>query len=315
MTDVATIGLDIAKNIFQVYGADAEGRPVFNRTLRRAELLPFLEKLQPCLVGMEACATAQHWGRCIADLGHQVRLIPAQYVKPFVKRGKNDANDAEAIEEALTRPTMRFVPLKSVDVQAAAMLFRTRTMLVHQKVQAGNALRSHLAELGLVANRGKPNLRALLEVACDDSEVGIPDAARFALQEIVSQIEILQKRIDKLDHEILVRAKRDKDAKRLMTIPGVGPMIAEAVRTLAPDPGEFKSARHFAAWIGLTPKSHSSGGNEVLGRISKMGNRHLRSLLVVGAMAVLHHSKVNREGALGFYGLSIDGPSRWLLSR
>lgn len=156
-------------------------------------------------------------------------------------------------------------------------------------------MRSHLAELGLVADRGKPNLRTLLQVACDKSELGIPDAARFALQEIVEQIQVLQKRIDKLDHEILVRARRDEDSKRLMTIPGVGPMVAEAVRTLAPDPSEFKSSRHFAAWIGLTPKSHSSGGNEVLGHISKMGNRHLRSLLVVGAMAVLRHSKANNE--------------------
>ncbi|MCA1365908.1 IS110 family transposase [Bradyrhizobium sp. BRP14] len=287
MENVATIGLDIAKDVFQVHGADANGTPLFNRRLRRAEVLSFFESLPPCLVGIEACGTSHYWARCIAKFGHDVRLIHATYVKPFVKRGKSDANDSEAISEAVTRKTMRFVPIKSADQQAAAMIFRTRSLFVRQRVQATNALRAQLAELGIIADTGRGSFKLLARTVRGAGETDLPKAARDALEEIVQQIERLSERIRKLDHEIVTRADRDEDMRRLMTIPGVGPIIAAAVRAIAPNPSGFNSARHFAAWIGLTPKSHSSGGKVLLGRISKMGNRELRSLLFSGAVSVL----------------------------
>ena len=291
--DITTIGLDLAKQVFQVHGADAEGAPLFNRKLRRAEVLRFFEKLPPCLVGMEACASAHYWAREIAAFGHDVRLLPPQYVKPFVKRGKTDAADAEAISEAVTRKTMRFVPVKSAEQQAAVMVLKTRALLVRQRTQAINALRAHMAELGIIAPTGIANVKALAVSVRDEADARLPAAARFALTEMVDQIELLAARIERLEREIVVQAKQDADMRRLATIPGVGAIIAMAVKALVPDPGGFKSARHFAAWIGLTPKAHSSGGKERLGRISKMGNPELRSLLVTGAASVLRHVRTD----------------------
>ena len=223
-------------------------------------MLRFFQKLPPCLVGMEACASSHHWAREISALGHDVRLIPPQYVKPFVKRGKTDATDAEANCEAVTRPTMRFVPVKSAEQQAAVMVLRTRALLLHERMQSINALRGHLGELGIVASSGVANIKALAAVIRDGEDARLPRAARFALMEILETIEGLSARIDRLEREIVAEARRDPDLRRLATIPGVGPIISMAVKAFAPDPGGFASARHFAAWIGLTPKAHSSGG-------------------------------------------------------
>lgn len=291
MEEVTTIGLDLAKQVFQVHGANRAGVPVINRKLRRAEVLRFFERLPPCLVGMEACASSHHWAREISALGHDVRLIPPQYVKPFVKRGKTDAADAEAICEAVTRPTMRFVPVKSAEQQAAVMVLRTRALLVRERTQSINALRGHLGELGIIASSGVANIKTLAVIIRDGEDTRLPRAARFALLEILEAIEDLSARIDRLEREIVAEARRDADLRRLATIPGVGPIIAMAVKAFVPDPGGFASARHFAAWIGLTPKAHSSGGKERLGRISKMGNAELRSLLTTGATSVLRHAR------------------------
>ena len=253
-----------------------DGTPLFNRKLRRAEVLRFFERLPPCLVGMEACSSAHHWAREISAFGHDVRLLPPQYVKPFVKRGKTDAADAEAIAEAVTRKTMRFVPVKTAEQQAAVMVLRTRALLVRQRTQAINALRAHMGELGIIAPTGIANVKALAPIIRDEEDTRLPPAARFALTEIINQIEMLATQIDKLEREIVIQAKQDDEMRRLATIPGVGAIIAMAVKAFVPDPAGFKSARHFAAWIGLTPKAHSSGGKERLGRISKMGNPVLR---------------------------------------
>ena len=291
MKQVSTIGLDLAKHVFQAHGADAEGLPVFNRKLRRSEVLRFFAKLPPCLVGMEACGGAHYWAREIAALGHEVRLIPPAYVKPFVKRGKTDAADAEAISEAVTRKTMRFVPIKTADQQAAAMVLKTRALLVRQRTQAVNALRAHLAELGIIAAAGLAKVEVLVTIVRDETDARLPSAARFALMTLANQIEGLANEIEQLAHAIIAEAKCDADTRRLMTIPGVGAVTAAAIKAFVPDPGGFKSGRHFAAWLGLTPRSHSSGGKERLGGISKMGNSTLRSLLVLGATAVLRFAR------------------------
>ena len=293
MKQITTIGLDLAKQIFQIHGADAEGTPIINRKLRRAEVLRFFEKKPPCLVGIEACGSSHYWAREIAALGHEVRLIPPAYVKPFVKRGKTDAADAEAISEAVTRKTMRFVPIKSAEQQAAAMVLKTRGLLVRQQTQAINALRAHLSELGIIAGAGAAKVAGLIEIVRDETDARLPKAARFALTEIADQIEALTRQIEKLEREIVAEAKRDDDMRRLATIPGVGAITAASIKALVPDPGGFRSGRHFAAWLGLTPKPHSSGGKERLGRISKMGNPKLRSLLVLGATSVLRHARGN----------------------
>ena len=295
MKHVTTIGLDLAKQVFQIHGADAEGSPIINRKLRRAEVLRFFEKQPPCLVGLEACGGSHYWAREIAALGHEVRLIPPAYVKPFVKRGKTDAADAEAISEAVIRKTMRFVPIKSAEQQAAAMVLKTRGLLVRQRTQAINALRAHLSELGIIAGVSSAKVAGLIEIVRDETDARLPKAARFALAAIADQIEALMRQIDDLEREIVREAKRDEDMRRMATIPGVGAITAASIKALVPDPGGFKSGRHFAAWLGLTPKSHSSGGKERLGGISKMGNPELRSLLVLGATSVLRHARGNAK--------------------
>lgn len=283
----------MAKQVFQVHGADAEGTPLFNKKLRRAEIFRFFERQTPCLVGLEACGGAHYWAREIAALGHEVRLIPPACVKPFVKRGKTDAADAEAISEAVTRKTMRFVPIKSAEQQAAAMVLKTRGLLVRQRTQAINALRAHLSELGIIAAAGAAKVAALTSIVRDTTDARLPAAARFALIALVDQIDALAEQIDRLEREILAEAKRDEGMRRLTTIPGVGAITAATVKALVPDPDGFRSGRHFAAWLGLTPRSHSSGGKERQGAISKMGNTELRSLLVVGATSVLRHTRSN----------------------
>ena len=266
MTQVSIIGLDLAKNVFQVHGSAANGEALFNRKLRRAEVLRFFEKTPPCLVAMEACGGSHYWAREIKALGHDVLLIPPVYVKPFVKRGKTDAADAEAICEAASRKTMRFVPVKTAEQQASAMVLKTRALLVRQQTQAINALRAHLSELGVIAGVGMAKLAALIEIVRDKSDARLPEAARFALGELATLIETLTRQIEKLEREIVMEAKKDEDLRRLTTIPGVGAITAASVKAFVPDPAGFVSGRHFAAWLGLTPKPHSSGGKERLWR-------------------------------------------------
>jgi transposase len=287
MGEVSTIGLDLAKHVFQVHGIDEVGQVVVRKQLRRAAVAKFFAKLAPCTVGIEACASAHYWAREIAATGHTVKLMPPAYVKPYVKRGKNDMADAEAICEAVMRPTMRFVPVKSAEQQANAMIYKVRDLLVRQRTQLINSLRSHLAELGIVAARGMSKLEDLIAVVRDQSDDRLPPVARQALQEFVGQIEALNARIDPLEQEIVSQVRTSEAGRRLASVPSVGPIIAGALLAMVPDPGGFRSARHFATWLGFAPRQKSTGGKQRLGSISKRGNRHLRSLLILGAANVL----------------------------
>ncbi len=294
MGEVSIIGLDLAKNVFQAHGAAADGSVVFRRKLTRARLLSFFAAQPSCVVAMEACASAHFWGRAIGALGHEVRLIAPSYVKPFVKRQKNDAADAEAIAEAASRPTMRFVAVKTETQQAAAMAFRTRDMFVRQRTQTINALRGHLAEHGVIAPAGLAHLGRL--AALVEGEEGTLPAPVVALARgLLEQIEALSARIDALEKELRARLRQDETAARLMTIPGIGPICAAALTTFAPPPGTFAKGRDFAAWVGLTPRQHSSGGKERLGKTSKMGQRDLRRLLIIGAVSTVRWAA--RRGA------------------
>ena len=268
--------------MFQAHGADASGTVIFRKKLRREQVLAFFASQPRCLVAMEACGGGHYWAREIASLGHQTRLIPPSYVKPFVKRQKNDAADAEAICEAVQRPTMRFVQPKSAEAQGAAIVFRARDLLVSQRTQIINALRGHLAEFGLVVHRGVGNVPKLIDLVDDPGSGRLPEA-KSVLDVLAQALKSLGAKISELDREISRRAKIDGLAKRLMTIPGVGPIVATAMVALAPAPETFRRGRDFAAWVGLTPLQHSSGGKERLGRTSKMGERTLRRLLIIGA--------------------------------
>ena len=274
MEEVSTIGLDLAKHVFQAHGACASGAVVFRKKLRRDQVLAFFAGQPRCVVAMEACASAHHWARTIRELGHEVRLIPPAYVKPFVKRQKNDMADAEAICEAAQRPTMRFVAVKSEAKQASSVIFRTRDLLVGQRTQIINALRGHSSEYGLIAPQGPSHVERLI-AQIEDPASGIPDAARSCLARLVEMLRLLQDQIAALDREIAGRAKADDVARRLMTVPGIGPLIATAIEALAPPPETFRSGRDFAAWVGLTPVQRSTGGKERLGRTSRMGERTL----------------------------------------
>lgn len=286
MSDIITVGLDLAKNVFQVHGADGTGRAVLRKKLRRTQVLAFFIQLPRCVVAMEACGGAHFWGREIGKLGHEVRLIPPAYVKPFVKRQKNDASDAEAICEAAVRPSMRFVPVKSEDVQGAAMVFRVRELLIRQRTQAINALRGHLAEFGEVVPQGAANA-ARLSAIIEDPASGLPEEARATLLVLIETKTRLDNQIAKLNAEIRQRAKENEVARRLMTIPGIGPLIATALVALAPPSETFRRGRDFAAWLGLVPRQHSTGGKQRLGATTKMGERSLRRLLIIGANSVI----------------------------
>jgi len=285
MSEISIVGLDLAKSVFQVHGADEGGAVVLRKRLRREQVLGFFSTLPRCVVAMEACASAHHWAREIGTLGHEVRLIPPAYVKPFVKRQKNDAADAEAICEAAQRPTMRFVQPKSAEAQAAAVVFRTRDLLVRQRTQLINALRGHLGEFGFVVRQGPGHVGKLIALV-EDSSSDLPPDARSILAVMAETFQTIQSKIMLLDREIASRAKADPTARRLMTIPGIGPVAATALVALAPDPSTFRRGRDFAAWLGLTPRQHSSGGKERLGRTTRMGERSLRRLLILGASAV-----------------------------
>jgi transposase len=286
-----TIGIDLAKNVFQVHGVGADGGVVVRRKLRRAQVLAFFGRLSPCLIGMEACAGAHFWARELAALGHEVRLMPPCYVKPYVKRGKTDQADAEAICEAVTRPTMRFVPVKSAERQAALMDHKTREFLVRQQTQIVNAIRAHLGEFGIVVARGIHNIDRLLR-ATEEA----PEAARPALELLAAQLRDTRDRIAEVTKRIEAAQAEDPLARRLATIPGIGALTASALAAATPEVGAFRSGRDYAAWLGLTPKPHSTGGKERLGRISKAGNRYLRRLLYLGAMARISARRSRRPG-------------------
>jgi transposase len=288
--NVSTIGLDIAKNIFQVHGVDASGEVVVRRRLRRGLVLGFFAKLPRCLVGMEACASAHYWARELAGLGHEVRLMPAGYVKAYVKRNKTDAADAEAICEAVTRPTMRSVAPKSEEQQSVLMLHKARHLLVRQRTMLGNAIRGHLAEFGIVARTGREGLKTLLALI-DGEEGAVPETARQALRPLAGQYRAAATEIAALERRLRAWHRDSETSRRLAEIPGVGPLTATALVATVTDPAAFPSGRSLAAWIGLVPKEGSTGGRRRLGPISKQGNRYLRWLLVTGAMAAIRRGR------------------------
>jgi transposase len=285
---IRIIGLDIAKHVFQVHAVDAEGRTAAQVRLRRAQVLDYFAALPSCLVGMEACATAHHWARELIALGHEVRLMPPAYVKPYVKRNKTDAADAEAIAEAVTRPTMRFVPVKSIESQSVLMLHRVRELLVRQRTMLATALRAHLAEFGIIAPQG---IHRVEKLAAEVQSPAVPALARDALMLLVDELASVWRRVEAIEKQLVALHRADAVSRRLASIPGVGPITAMAIANTVSDPSMFRSGREFAAWLGLTPRSHSSGGKEKLGRISKRGDRYIRHLLYVGAGNAVRFSK------------------------
>lgn len=291
MEEVVTVGLDIAKSVFQVHGVDAEGRVVVQRKLTRAKLIPFFEKLRPCLVGIEACATAHHWGRKLGELGHEVKLMPPSYVKPYLKRQKNDAADAEAICEAVTRPSMRFVEVKSPEQQSVLVIHRTRMTLMRHRIELSNTIRAHMAEFGLAAPIGRLGLQGLIEIIRDDADERVPAHARICLKLLADQLDLVNRQALETDRMIMANARATDVGRRLMAMPGVGPVLASAIVASVPDPHAFRSGRNLSAWIGLVPKQNSSGGKERLGGITKQGNRYLRQLLVLGALSVIRYAE------------------------
>jgi transposase len=294
MKNVVTIGLDIAKSVLQVHGITAAGEVVIRRRLSRGSALAFFEKLPRWLAGIEACNTSHYWARELISRGHEVRLMPAQYVKTYVKRGRNDAADAEAICEAVTRPTMRFVAVKSPEQQSAMMLHRVRLLLNRQRTQLSNSLRAHMSQLGVVAPVGRMGLDRLLAIVADPEDHRIPTDTRTCLQMLAAQLAVVKEQILENDRCIRESARETELGRRLIEIPGIGPLLASALVASVADPATFKTGRDLAAWIGLVPKQNSSGGKERLGGISRAGNRYLRQMPVVGAMAVIRH--VERYG-------------------
>ena len=288
MGEVSTIGLDIAKSVFQIHGVDVDGAVVMRKRISRAKLLEFFTALPPCLVGIEACPSAHYWGRQLQALGHTVKLLPPSYVKAYLKRSKNDANDAAAICEAVTRPSMRFVATKSEQQQSGLMLHRSRQLLVCQRTMLSNAIRGHMAELGIISAKGRNGTAELLEIIADEQDDRIPAAARFSLDVLARQYAVVRAEIAAIEKRIHAWHRASEESRRLEQIPGVGPIVATALVAEVGDWKVFSSGRSLAAWIGLVPRQHSTGGK---GRISKQGNRHLRWLLVAGAMAVIRYAR------------------------
>jgi transposase len=293
MQAVKTVGLDIAKSVFQVHGVDAEGQVVIRRKLKRRYVLMFFQKLPSCLVGIEACASSHHWSRELSALGHTVRLMPPAYVKPYVKRQKNDATDAEAICEAVSRANMRFVATKTPEQQSCLMLHRTRHLFIRQQTAVINAIRAHLAEFGIIAPVGRNGVEALLAIVADPSDQRLPEIARACVVALGAQLRTLKVQILEFDRAIMAWHRSNEISMRLDEIPGVGPALATALVASIADPRVFRSARDFSAWIGLVPKQHSSGGKDKLGSISKQGDRYLRSLFTTGALAVIRYAKIH----------------------
>ena len=292
---ITTIGLDIAKNVFQVHGIDAAEKVVVRKQLRRGQMLAFFKALPPCLVGMEACATSHYWARELTKLGHQVRLMPAKDVKAYVKRNKNDAADAQAICEAVRRPTMRFVQIKSVEQQGQLMLHRARDLLMRQRTQLINALRAHMAELGIVAAQEREGVKELLKIIATEHDARLPVDAHTSLVVLAGGLQALQTMIRSIERRIIAQHRSDEASKRLRSIPGIGIVGATAIAATVPDPKVFRSGRDFAAWIGIVPRQDSTGGKQKLGPISKQGDQYLRRILVVGAHAVLKRARHQPE--------------------
>jgi transposase len=293
MQAITTIGLDIAKSVFQVHGVDAGGQVVIRRQLKRRYVLTFFQKLPPCLVGIEACASSHHWSRELQALGHTVRLMPPAYVKPYVKRHKNDAADAEAICEAVTRANMRFVATKTPEQQSCLMLHRTRHLFIRQQTAVINSIRAHLAEFGIVAPVGRQGVEQLLGIVADGHDKRLPEIARACVAALGAQLRMLKAQILQFDRMIIAWHRSSEASKRLDEIPGVGPALATALIASVADPKAFRSGRDFSAWIGLVPKQNSSGGKDRLGSISKQGDRYLRSLFTAGALAVIRYAKIH----------------------
>jgi len=293
MQTVTTIGLDIAKSVFQVHGVDASGLVIIRRQLKRRYVLTFFQKLSPCLIGIEACASSHHWSRELQALGHTVRLMPPAYVKPYVKRQKNDATDAEAICEAVTRANMRFVPTKTPEQQSCLVLHRTRHLFIRLQTAVINAIRAHLAEFGIIAPVGRKGVEELLHVVADPADNRVPAIARACLEALGAQLRRLKEQILEFDRLITAWHRSNEMSMRLDEAPGVGPVLATAVVATVADPKAFRSGRNFSAWIGLVPKQHSSGGKDRLGGISKQGDRYLRGLFVAGALAVIRYAKIH----------------------
>jgi transposase len=291
MGEVSTIGLDIAKSVFQVHGVDHDGAVVIRKRVSRAKVLEFCAALPSCLVGIEACPSAHHWSRRLQALGHTVKLMPPSYVKAYVKRSKNDANDAAAICEAVTRPSMRFVPIKSEQQQSGLMLHRSRQLLVRQRTMLSNAIRGHMAELGIISAKGRNGTAELLKIIANEGDNRIPMVARFCLDALARQYAALAAEIGAIEKRIHAWHRSCEESRRLEEIPGIGPIVATALVAEVGDWKAFSSGRNLAAWIGLVPKQHSTGGKERLGGISKQGNRYLRWLLVAGAMAVIRYAR------------------------
>jgi transposase len=291
MGEVITIGLDIAKSVFQVHGVDDAGTVVIRKRVSRSKMLEFFADLPPCLVGIEACPAAHHWGRELQALGHTVKLMPPSYVKAYLKRSKNDANDAAAICEAVSRPSMRFVAIKTREQQAALMLHRARQLLVRQRTMLSNAIRGHLAELGIVSAKGRNGTDELLEIIMNGADSRIPLVARNILKVLAAQYSTIGTEIASIGKSILAWHRSCEPSRRLEEIPGVGPIVATALVAEIGDWKAFRSGRGLAAWIGLVPKQHTTGGKDKLGSITKQGNRYLRWLLVAGAMAVIRYAQ------------------------
>jgi len=293
MQTIATIGLDIAKSVFQVHCVDAVGQVVVRRQLKRRYVVAFFEKLPPCLVGIEACASSHYWSRELQALGHSVRLMPPAYVKPYVKRQKNDATDAEAICEAVTRANMRFVETKTPEQQSCLMLHRTRQLFIRQQTSVINAIRAHMAELGIVAPVGRKGVEQLLAVVADARDSRVPEVARACVAALGAQLRMLKAQILEFDRQIMAWHRSNETSRRLDAIPGIGPALATALVASVADAKAFRSGRNFSAWIGLVPKQHSSGGKDKLGSITKQGDRYLRSLFTAGALAVIRYAKIH----------------------
>jgi transposase len=301
MAEISTIGLDIAKNVFQIHGVAGDGTVIVRRQLRRGEVLKFFTALAPCLVGMEACATSHHWARQIRSLGHDVHLLPPAHVKPYVKRGKkNDAADAAAICEAVTRPHMQTVPVKTEEQQGLLLLHRARDLLVRQRTMLICALRSHMAEFGVITGIGRGNFAKLRAELDGAQEASLPECARTALSTIAAQIDDAEAKIEALEKQIVDRHRHNAASRRLATIPGIGPIIASALAASVPDALMFKSGRQFAAWLGLVPRQNSTGGKDRLGGITKAGDRYLRRLLVIGATGLIRYKRQNIPGGIAW---------------
>jgi transposase len=295
--EITTVGIDLAKNVFQVHAVSRSGEVIVRRALRRAQVIPFFAKLPSCLIGMEACGTSHHWARELVALGHEVRLMPPAYVKPYVKRGKTDAGDAEAICEAVTRPTMRFVPIKSVEQQAALALHRTRDLLVRQRTQLVNMIRGLLAEFGIDLPKGITHALRFVRRAVAGEAHEVPALAAKVVGALAQQAIEVQARIRQLERDLLTWYRTSELARRIATVPGVGLLGATALAATVTDPTLFRSGRQFAAWLGLTPLNNSSGGKERLGHISKMGDQYLRRLLVTGMTSLVRRNKHHLNAA------------------